>query len=139
MKIRREVFDEILNTCPRVPPETGGLLGGRNGVVTRFFADAGQGNGYDRYEPDVRRLNAVLADWQRADVAFYGVYHSHFPQGTALSAADIRYIESILRATANEAEVLYFPIILPKKKMISYRAVLAGGQVHIQPDGITLV
>lgn len=33
MKLTREVFSEILNEVPAVPPETGGILGEHNGVV----------------------------------------------------------------------------------------------------------
>lgn len=139
MKMQRAVYDEILQTCPAVPPESGGLLGGRGGVITQYIADLGLGNGYDRYVPNVQVLNAVLAEWQKDGVQFCGLYHSHFPQGERLSDADVFYIETILRATANAADTLYFPLVFPKEKMIAYRAALSDGQVRIQPDGITLV
>ncbi|MDO4154763.1 MAG: hypothetical protein Q4E21_07940 [Clostridia bacterium] len=139
MKMQRAVYDEILQTCPAVPPESGGLLGGRGGVITQYIADSGLGNGYDRYAPNVQVFNAVLAEWQKDGVQFFGLYHSHFPQGERLSDADVFYIETILRATANAADTLYFPLVFPKEKMIAYRVALSDGQVQIQPDGITLV
>ncbi len=139
MKMKRAVYDQILQTCPAVPPESGGLLGGRDGLITQYVADLGLGNGYDRYVPNVQVFNAALAAWQKDGVQFCGLYHSHFPQGECLSDADVLYIETILRATAHAVNALYFPLVFPKEKMIAYRATLSDGQVQIQPDGITLV
>ena len=39
MNILKKTYNCILNMTPHVPPETGGIIGGRNGIITDFCAD----------------------------------------------------------------------------------------------------
>lgn len=124
MKIRKEVLSEIVHTIPFVPPETGGLIGGTDGIITCYVLDTGSAlsNGYDIYAPDTSFLNRTIQQWNRQSINLYGLFHSHFPCGTRLSGEDEKYIGKIMRALPKHIDHLYFPIVLPREKMIVYRA-----------------
>lgn len=124
MKIQRKIFEEIIRTIPLVPPESGGLIGGTHQIITHFIFDSGTtfSNGYDRYVPDVSFLNSVIQQWSEIGINFYGIFHSHFPNGIQLSNGDKKYISHIMNAMPQYINSLYFPIILPRESIVAYRA-----------------
>lgn len=138
MKIQKSVFEEIIKTVPYVPPESGGIIGGTNQVVTHFVLDNGTflSNGYDIYVPDTLFLNKTIQRWKEEGVDFYGIFHSHFPNGTRLSNGDKRYITRIMNTMPQYVSKLYFPIILPKENMIVYRADRVGKNIHLASEDI---
>lgn len=140
LKIQKDIYNQMVSTCPPLPPETGGILGGNNGIITHYFADIGSGgNAYDQYVPNVDYLNAKIEEWCILGISFYGIYHSHFPNGDALSTADIVYIERIMRAVGDAVKLLYFPIVLPKDKMVAYRAEIRNGQAVLYGEPVEYV
>lgn len=60
MKIYREVLHEVLDSMPVVPPEAGGIIGGKDGKVCIWAYDAGCFEKGCAYWPDVDFLNSVL-------------------------------------------------------------------------------
>lgn len=138
MKIYRNILSEIVNTIPCVPPETGGLIGGKDGIVTCYILDKGTAlsNGYDIYAPDTSLLNRTIQQWNRQGINLYGLFHSHFPDGTTLSDGDVKYIDNIMRAISQHFDYLYFPIVFPREKMIVYRADCVGEHIEIVSEGI---
>lgn len=125
MKIIKKVYYDIIASAPTVPPESGGILGSQNNIVTDFLADRGlRGDGYSYY-PDIEKINRQLERWKDMGIQFSGLYHTHTPMGTRLSAADIRYISEILNAVSHLHTAMYFPIVIPKRTMIVYRVELA--------------
>lgn len=123
MIILNSIYNRLLLENADVPYETGGILGGRNGVVTTHFSD----NGANiikpcSYTPNVKVLNEVIYDWQHEDICFMGIYHTHFGS-ESLSLGDKSYIDEIVKAMPTEIEKLYFPIIVrPIHKIIVYVA-----------------
>ena len=74
MNILEQVYNEIVNSNMGVPYESGGLLGGNNGVISRYCIDAGIVHGQTCYYPNVKYLNGVLSDWMSEGVSFYGFF-----------------------------------------------------------------
>ena len=138
MKLLREIFNEILCTCPDVPPETGGILGSQNGLVVDFLFDKGIIHDFpDQYVPDINRLNKKIENWINAGIEFCGIFHTHFPHGKELSEADKRYITEILKSVPQK--MLYFPIVFPNKEMIVWKAEIIHDQLILSHESIELI
>lgn len=137
MFIYENVLCQLLNFVPDVPPETGGILGGTGGVVSRFWLDVG--NQYDIYVPNVEKINQIISDWQKAGIEFYGIFHSHSESNKSLSLADKRYIVKIMRSMPPQVTCLYFPLVFPKVRVVPYRAEISNQCVTIVQETIEIV
>lgn len=141
MKILRDTFDSILACVPKAPPETGGILGGRNQIVSCCVFDRGSNasNGYDIYAPDTQLLNQAVRQWEEGGIEFYGIFHSHFSNGTLLSNGDRKYITKIMLAMPPQIDHLYFPVVIPKKTMMIYRAERQNDLVYISNEQMEIL
>ncbi len=138
MKIKETIFKEIIES-PVPPPEVGGIIGGKNDIVTCYFADKGsKENCYDSYYPSTDLLNDQIAKWQDSGIDFYGIYHTHFAGDDGLSCSDRRYIVNIMQAMPQEIKYLYFPIVF-KGNMLVYKAVRDKNTVKIQQEDMEIV
>ena len=139
MKILRHTYD-VLCSLPCAPPETGGILGGKSGIISTYDIDLGLDtfDNYDHYHPNVKKLNQVISDWVKQGISFYGLFHSHFPGGEQLSFGDQKYIFQIMMTMPQEVNELFFPIILPNG-MMGYRASRCGSEIHICRDDIKII
>jgi len=139
MKIKIEAHNEILNRVPSSPPETGGILGGNKGVITEFIFDIGlTGGDIGHYYPNTDKLNRVLVEWQKFGIEFYGIVHSHFNCDNSLSLDDQLYIRKIMMAMPNTIRMLYFPIVFPRKEILSFKAEWIENEVDITLSDIEL-
>lgn len=141
MLILESVNEAILSYQPESPPETGGILGGRGGIVTDFRLDDGSPTGkLCSYTPNTVLLNETIRRWQREKIEFMGVFHTHFFGVDTLSDSDMRYVEAIMKNMPPPIEQLYFPIIvMPQRKFSVYCAVRKNGEVIIFKDELKLV
>jgi len=139
MKIKRELYHILIETSPVVPPETGGLLGGQNNIVTVYVADQGIGDGFNRYVPNVDALNSVIMKWNQQEIDFLGLYHTHYLGGYGLSDGDILYIKAILMAMPERVQRLYFPLVFPSDQMLCFTAERKDNGVYISEDIIELI
>lgn len=108
----KEVYDQILDTIAVQPPETGGVLGKKNGIICKYFYDDNADIIQYRYVPNVKKLNTILAQWLKDDIEFAGIIHSHPEDVNELSYADIQYARKILQE--NSLEYVIFPLIVRK-------------------------
>lgn len=140
MKIRRTIYNQILNYCPIVPPEVGGVLGS-SGVVIDSVAYDSKYREYEKamYIPDVEQLNRVINQWYEYGISFKGLFHTHPIGQETLSEDDIGYITRIFQYVPESIPELYFPIVIPKSHMISYKAIKQNHRVIILNDRIDLV
>lgn len=139
MKISFSIKDLIINSTPDVPPETGGIIGGRNGIISEFYADGGVGDNPEfEYEPDTESLNRIIDEWQKRGIDFYGIYHSHRLCGQTLSKSDKIYISQIMTTLKDYKNCLYFPLVFPKEKMICFKAELINGETVITNENIEI-
>lgn len=138
MQILSDVYNSIINRCPHVPPESGGILGGADGIVSKYVSDKGlESNLYDEYIPDVDFLNSVIWEWQNRQIQFYGIYHSHFHGGYDLSDADKQYIAKIMENIPDRK--LFFPIVFPKEGMLVYHAEFVKKQLRLSRESLILI
>lgn len=138
MKIKETVFKEIMES-PVPPPEVGGIIGGRDDIITCYFADKGsKENCYDSYYPSTDLLNEQIAVWQSRGIEFYGIYHTHFAGDDGLSCSDRRYIVNIMQAMPPQVTWLYFPIVF-RDGMLVYRAVREKNTVKILPEEMEII
>ena len=134
VNILKEIYNEILTGTVIVPPETGGIIGCRDGVITDFFRDNGIGAFNTRYYPDINKLNSKIKKWADKDIMFCGVYHSHHNDDLLLSKADTEYISCILSVCSDYTDELYFPLVFPGKDIIFFSAKLNNGLVVINNE-----
>ena len=137
MTIKKEIHDSLVEHCPPVLPETGGLIGGRNDIVTTFMLDRPGAHG--RYAPDVNRLNKTIAEWQERGISFYGLWHSHCTGGEELSTPDVIYIKKIMQAMPGSITQLYFPLVFPGDKLLPFVATRSSDNVHVEKDSLSLI
>lgn len=87
------VIDSIRQGVSNIPPESGGILGGRNDVVTNICLDKGiLGKHPCSYTPDTRFLNQKINQWAETGIQFMGMFHVHFGGTESLSEGDKEYI-----------------------------------------------
>lgn len=140
MHIKRTIYEQLLTCCPAFPPESGGILGGRNGVVTQFELDLGlTATRDDFYIPNVEYFNDVIAVWQTIGIAFYGILHTHPKNSKELSPADRAYIQSVMRAMPKTVDRLYFPLVFPQAGICAYNAIRNGNNIILNAEDIILL
>lgn len=139
MKIKADIYRKLISETPVPPPETGGILGRQADVVTQYFPDCGNSPFPAHYRPDVMKLNRVIAGWQAEEIAFCGIYHSHYPCDTALSEEDCLYIRKIMGAMPQDICALHFPLVLPKERLIGYLASKEANTVRIACEMIEII
>ena len=139
MKITRGAYQKLIYDCPPVPPESGGLLGGRDEIVDTIYFDFAQTR-TDRlvYIPDVNSLNAQLEQWSDCGIEFMGLFHSHPQNQEGLSSSDERYIRRIMREMPLNIEVLYFPIVYPGCGMDAFCASRKRDDIVIQKERVCI-
>lgn len=138
MKLKRTIYNELLNSCPDNPVEVGGILGSADGVVMTYMFDNGKSE-YGKYSPNVNFINNTMCLWDEQGIDFAGMFHSHYPSGKNLSYADKEYIKAIMLSIGDNYSFLYFPIVIPKKEIISYKAELKNEKVIISFDKIYII
>ena len=140
MRITRKTYNEILSSIPLFPVETGGIIGGRDGIVTNFIFDTGLSNGdVGHYYPNIDKLNICISDWQKCGIKFYGIVHSHLNHEKSLSLGDEVYIRQIMLAMPTDIKILYFPVVSPCKEIISYRATIEKCELKIIFDDVDIL
>ena len=142
MKFTKSALEFIHKQISDTPPETGGILGSRDGiVVSEVIMDKPKGAQYACfYAPDIEFFNTCIEQWQKENIAFAGIFHTHFFDVGTLSDADKEYITSIMNAMPDEITELFFPIYtLPKRELICYRAVKHGDSIRILSENKTII
>lgn len=132
------VLDLIRYGVSSAPPESGGILGGRNDTVTNICLDKGIVSKHPcSYTPNTRFLNEQIKQWAEGGIQFMGMFHVHFGGTESLSEGDKEYITHIMEAMPKEISCLYFPVVvMPEHKVVAYRAVRSNGKVAIKRDCI---
>lgn len=143
MKISREIYQKLIFSMPEKPPEIGGIIGGKNGVITHFHIDRGISDTYCckcSYRPDVVWLNSCIHEWENNSIEFYGIFHCHYGGAESLSAGDISYIKQIMEEMPKRVTKLYFPIIvLPERKIIFYYCSFENKIMNMGKENITIL
>lgn len=136
MYILKNVYDEILKSYSLPPPEQGGILGVKNGIVCEYCHDDSVGTTESAvYVPKVAVLNKKIDEWCTEKITFGGIIHSHLLGQSKLSAGDEKYIKRLFESLPQKIDLLYFPIIIPKTNdFISFVAERIENDVIIRTD-----
>lgn len=123
MYISQTVFQEIFTSFPAVPPENGGILGQKDGVICAYLHDRKEQSADNAtYCPDVQWMNTCIEAWEKAGIQFAGIVHSHPGDNGDLSTEDRVYICEIMAAMPDSITELLFPIMLPGKRLVGHIA-----------------
>lgn len=138
MRITKDVYEKIQSKYVMPPPEQGGIIGIKNGVVCEYYHDSFCGfTDKAIYEPAVDILNQKIEEWLENDIQFAGIVHSHVLGQDALSSGDINYIKVLFDNFPEWIDELYFPVIIPEaKQLISFIAKKEKKDVIIHRDEI---
>jgi proteasome lid subunit RPN8/RPN11 len=140
IKIQRDLYKKLLNMCPIVPPEIGGVLAGKNSTITHIIFDKNNTvHNSAIYIPNIQFLNDKINEFAEWDEDFYGIFHSHIESEPTLSNDDKESITKIMLAMPSSVEKLYFPIIIPKKEMFVYVATRINNEIHIDSDELYII
>ena len=139
MKIKRDTLKLIFRNTKYNKKESGGALGESEGVIFDVVFDKGLSDKMCTYEPNVNLLNSAIEKWQENNIAFAGIFHTHFFGVNTLSSEDIAYIKQILRAMPDSISNLCFPLVLPEKEIIiPYTAKKNNNDICIIEDILTI-
>lgn len=142
MTIVKELLQTIRSNVSSCPFETGGILGSRDGIlVSEIIMDPNDRETYRCcYIPNIRYFNQCIEEWNRKNIVFMGMFHTHFHNVSTLSDGDIKYIHTIMSAMPNEIDRLFFPIyILPQNQMICYEAIREKNNISVKNDVLKIV
>ena len=135
----RMLIDQLLEELPEEEQhEAGGILGGKNGVVTVYTVDKNQKSLHPcTYIPDVAMLNQIIKQWYQAGLVLMGVFHTHHFGVRTLSEGDKAYIQKIMSTAAQGVHKMYFPIVvMPAKEVVVYTATRTGDRIKIVEEAI---
>lgn len=140
MIIQYETYKKLMTQLNPVFPEKGGLLGGKNGIITCFEKDKSAiTNTANQYTPNIYYLNMILSRWNIDCIEFYGIVHTHPYAQEELSNDDIDYISKIMQAMPKKIRSLYFPIVTDEQTIISYKISLKHNSIIIINDAVSLI
>lgn len=143
MKIAREIYQKLICSMPDKAPEIGGIVGGKNNIITHFHIDKGISDIHCckcSYRPDIVWLNSCIQEWENNGIELYGIFHCHFGGARSLSPGDIFYIRRIMEEMPERVTKLYFPIIvLPERKIIFYYCSFENKTISIGEENITIL
>lgn len=137
MKISSLIYEKLLES-PLVPPEIGGIIGGRAFVIDNAVYDNSNLNS-NKYVPNVPFINRVISDWHNSGIEFYGIFHSHAPQWNTLSNVDVIYINKIMKSMPELIKSLLFPLIFPRDKIKWYKAEIVSENVCITEINVEVI
>lgn len=138
MKIKKSIYNAIIRNSAETPYELGGIIGITDGVISCYAFD-NQKSEYGIYRPNTEYLNYIIDEWQKNNISFGGIFHTHYPVGHGLSNNDLKYIKKIMYSLKNFYQILYFPIIIPKKEIILYRVQIINTSLEIKEEDLILI
>ena len=138
MKIKRCIYEQLIG-LPCVPPEMGGILGGKDGVIDKIILDEEESYHEGIYVPNTSFLNKCIQRWNCENIIFLGMFHTHALNWPELSTEDKRYILQITYAMPGHVNKLYFPLIFPLNGMKAFYAQRIDKEVFIVEDEIQIV
>ena len=112
MEIKREIYDEIINTLGKIKPEKGGILGSVDKkTITHYHYDENGVSTEHSYAPDVDSINCILEEWSDEGVYLVGFIHSHTGEYDFPSCLDFKYAEKILNGL-DCIDFFYLPLLI---------------------------
>lgn len=100
LNISQEVLKEISENIAMHNKESGGILGSTDGkTIDAFYFDLGIESKNNEYVPNALLLNDILLEWEKRNIEFLGMIHSHFSYAS-LSYMDLEYARTVMNVNA---------------------------------------
>lgn len=132
MIITRQIKETVSLMFSPAPPEQGGILGMKNGVISAFVLDnSEQKTESAEYSPNTQFLNRQIEKWADEGIEFCGILHSHPSGQTILSGSDMEYIKELYHVNL-WLEKTYFPLIIDGYDMIVYAVEKSNGKIEVK-------
>lgn len=132
MIITRQIKETVSLMFSPAPPEQGGILGMKNGVISAFVLDnSEQKTESAEYSPNTQFLNRQIEKWADEGIEFFGILHSHPSGQTTLSGSDMEYIKELYHVNL-WLEKTYFPLIIDGCDMIVYAVEKSNGKIEVK-------
>ena len=132
MIITRQIKETVPLMFSPAPPEQGGILGMKDGVISAFVLDnSEQKTESAEYSPNTQFLNRQIEKWADEGIEFCGILHSHPSGQTTLSGSDMEYIKELYHVNL-WLEKTYFPLIIHGCDMIVYAVEKSNGKIEVK-------
>ena len=102
---------KIQSSVGRAIPETGGIIGSKNGVICKFYYDY-MGYSTSAYYMPSTAVEAVIRLWHSQGYTFEGFIHSHVVRFSP-TETDIKYSLEVLRWYEDEFGLCKEEILIP--------------------------
>ena len=129
MIITRQIKETVSLMFSPAPPEQGGILGMKNGVIV--LDNSEQKTESAEYSPNTQFLNRQIEKWADEGIEFCGILHSHPSGQTTLSGSDMEYIKELYHVNL-WLEKTYFPLIIDGCDMIVYAVEKSNGKIEVK-------
>lgn len=137
--IKRNTFELIISQYYPVPPEQGGILGMKDGVICEYIHDNSIPE-MDKaiYVPDTAFLNGCIERWSKDGIDFCGIIHSHPKGQKELSSGDLEYIEKLYRNNPH-LKTMYFPLMAGDHGMVVYVTDMVDGRIMVRKSVVQII
>ena len=113
--ITTSAYQQIVKTLGSKIPEQGGILVGKDGIITDFVHDEFAETSSSTYSLNINYLNPIIKKFKEEGKELLGVTHSH-PYGCRkLSRQDQEYFAGVLNK-AKDVDYLFTPIVFSAKQ-----------------------
>ncbi len=113
--ITTDAYQNIIKKIGSKIPEQGGILLGKDGVITDFVHDEFAETSGVTYSLNVAYLNPIIKKFKEEEKELLGIIHSHPYGASKLSKPDREYFAEAL-SNASDMEYLYTPIVFSAKQ-----------------------
>lgn len=110
----QSTLTRIQASIGHVAPESGGILGSRNGVISEFYYDYSGITDKNYYMPS-DEVDKIIRQWNLMGYTFEGFIHSHTNRFSPTNA-DIDYSLKVLRWYEEEFKINKDTILIPLVK-----------------------
>ncbi|NMR34964.1 hypothetical protein HIO71_12280 [Chryseobacterium aquaticum] len=113
--ITTTAYQQIVKTLGSKNPEQGGILIGKDGIITDFVHDEFAETSSSTYSLNISYLNPIIKKFKEDNKELLGIIHSH-PYGCRkLSRQDQEYFAGVLNK-AKDVDYLFTPIVFSAKQ-----------------------
>lgn len=113
--ITTDAYQNIIKKIGSQQPEKGGVLIGKNGIITDFIFDEFAETTGSTYAVNTTYLNPIIKEFKEQGKELLGIIHSH-PNGCSkLSKPDQDYFAGIFK-NASDLDFLFTPIVFSAKE-----------------------
>ena len=115
LQITTDAYQNIVKKIGSGIPEKGGILMGKNGIITNFIFDKNANTTGSTYSLDVAYLNPIIKELKKEGKQLLGILHSHPYGAFELSNPDKEYFMSQFK-NFPDLEFMYTPIVFSAKQ-----------------------